>query len=213
MRMAKLVAAILLFAAAAVSEETHLSKLPDFSAIEVRPGGGGEMAWKIYHSGNILRLDMSTSGAAIFDTESDKAYHLMIYPEKTVCVEMPLEKSQVMRSPLEMVFSGKMEITPAGTETMDGHTYTVEKIITTTAKGEIINSKIWLADDLKGAPAKVELNMGGRAFTATYRDIKPGTPDPALLKPQVKCIPQEKMYQVATPPPAPGVTSPPEKHP
>jgi hypothetical protein len=207
MRIAKLVAAILLFAAAALSEETHLSKLPDFSAIEVRPGDRHEMAWKIYHSGNKLRLDMSTSGAAIFDTEADKAYHLMIFPEKTVCVEMPLQKSQVMRSPLQMVFRGKMEITPAGKETMDGHTYTVEKIVTTTAKGETINSKIWLADDLRGVPAKVELHMGERTFTTTYRDIKPGTPDPALLKPQVKCIPEDKMYQVA----APGDASPPEK--
>ena len=76
-----------------------LSKLPDFSAIEVRPGGRGEWPGRFITWENKLRLDMSTSGSAIFDTEADKAYHLMIFPEKTVCIEMPLQKSQAHAKP------------------------------------------------------------------------------------------------------------------
>jgi hypothetical protein len=152
----------------------------------------------------MLRLDMSPAGAAIFDPGADKVYHLLILPDKTTCIEMPSSRSQVKRSPLQTVFSGKMEITPAGTETIDGHSYTVEKIVTTTPKGETINSKIWRADELKGAPARVELYVGKQTFTTIYRDIKPGTPDPTLFKPEVKCIPEDKAYQIATPPPPPS---------
>lgn len=203
MKIARLAAVTVLLASAALCEETQLSKLPDFSATEVRMGGRHEMAWKIYHSGSMLRLDPSSAMAAIYDPAADKVYHLLILPEKTSCIELQSNRSQIKRSPLQVVFSGKVEITPAGTETIDGRTYTVEKIVTTTAKGETINSKLWLADDLKGVPARVELYFGKQTFTTIYRDIKPGTPDPALFKPEVKCIPEEKSYQVATPPPAP----------
>lgn len=207
MKIATFAAVIVLLASAGLCEETQLSKLPDFSATEVRGGGSHQMAWKIYHSGNMLRLDMSPAAAAIFEPAADKVYHLLILPDKTTCIEMPANKSQVIPSPLETVFNGKMEITPAGGETIDGRSYTVETIVTTTPKGETINSKIWLADDPKGVPVKIELYVGKQTLTTTYRDIKAGTPDAKLFKPEMKCIPEDKAYQIA---PSPAPNAPPK---
>jgi hypothetical protein len=84
-----------------------------------------------------------------------------------------------------------------GTETVDGHTCKVENVVVTRADGKTIESKVWEAEDLKGVPVKIESHIEGGTLTAIYRDIVLGTPDKALFAPPEKCIPYEKMYQVA----------------
>jgi hypothetical protein len=68
--------------------------------------------------------------------------------------------------------------------------------VVTRANGKTIESKIWLADDLKGVPVKIESQTEHGKFMAVYRDIVLGTLDKALFTPPDKCIPYEKMGKV-----------------
>jgi hypothetical protein len=46
MKIVRLAAAVVVLASAALSEETQLSKLPDFSATEVRGSGSHQLVWR-----------------------------------------------------------------------------------------------------------------------------------------------------------------------
>jgi hypothetical protein len=56
---------------------------------------------------------------------------------------------------------------------------------------------VWLADDLKGVPVKIESPDTGMRMSAVYRDIVLGTPDRALFTPPIRCIPSNTMGQIA----------------
>lgn len=173
---------------------TAAGNLPDFSATEIR----GSMHWKIHRSGSKLRVDPSSAGATIYVPEEDKVYNLFILPEKTTCVVMKTAQAKMMRSPVQLVYGPNTTRTPtAAKEVVDGHTCTVLDGYTISPDGNKFNSKIWAADDLKGVPLRIDINTDRAIVTATYHDVVVGTPDPALFKMPAKCIPPEKMYQVA----------------
>lgn len=60
-----------------------------------------------------------------------------------------------------------------------------------------IESKVWEAEDLNGIPVKTESNLDGITLRAVYRNIVIGLPDQALFTVPDRCVPFEKMGQVA----------------
>ncbi len=97
------------------------------------------------------------------------------------------DQAKMLPSPLELLQGTKVKRTPAGTETVEGHSCKVENVVVTRADGKTIESKVWEADDLKGVPVKIESQTEHGKFIAVYRDIVLGTLDKALFTPPDKC--------------------------
>jgi hypothetical protein len=166
---------------------------PDFSA---RQGMGNMEPGKVYQSGANFRAEPMPGLVVIYVAANNKLYNVY---SRGNCIEMPPEKSTTVTTPLQLLVGTKVERTPAGTEVVDGHSCKVENVVVTTADGKTTQSKVWLAEDLKGAPVKIESQTEHGRVVAGYRDIVLGTPDAELFKPPSKCVPYDKMYQVAPP--------------
>ncbi len=171
---------------------------PDFSATQLLSPGGHELRMKVYRSGSMVRVEESDKVAVLFVPASKKVYSLTVYPDNSrTCVVMRTDQAKMMLSPLQLLDGTKVKRTPAGTEVVEGHNCKVENVTVTRVDGQTIESKVWEAEDLKGAPVKIESQLSDFKFTAVYRDVVLATPDKALFTPPDKCIPIEKMGQVA----------------
>lgn len=172
--------------------------LPDFSAIQLSPLGHRPLPMKVYRSGTTVRVDTTPVLSTLYVPSNSKVYRLTVYPDKTrQCIVMKTEQAKMLPSPLELLNGTKVKRTPVGTETVDGHSCKVEDVVVTRADGKTIESKVWEAEDLKGIPVKIVSQLEHSKLAAVYRDIVIAPQDKALLTPPDKCIPYEKMGQVA----------------
>jgi hypothetical protein len=197
--MGKLAAITSLVVPTAFGQAQDAPKLPDFSAKEfVQVMGSNIPPSKVYLSGTKFRIDYAPGYATIYLPEKDRAYNLLFVdtPHAT-CVEMKTNQIHMLPSPLQLASRSKVERTDAGTEEIEGHKCKIETMVTTDADGKTVSTKVWEAEDLKGAPVKVESQTANGTVTAIYRDIVLETPALALFEPPSKCTPQEKMGQVA----------------
>ena len=170
---------------------------PDFSATQVFPFATYDMTMKVYRSGPSVRMERSPAWSTLYMPVTGKIYNLTTYPDGShKCVVLRPDQVKMLPSPLELLNGNKVERTSAGTEVVEGHTCKVEDVVVTRADGQIIRSKVWEAEDLKGIPVKIESQLPSHKVSAVYRDIVLGTPDKALFTPPDKCIPFEKMGQV-----------------
>ncbi|MBV9301118.1 MAG: hypothetical protein JOY62_12180 [Acidobacteriaceae bacterium] len=173
-------------------------EFPDLTATQVFHMAKYDMTMKVYRSGSSVRVERSPAITTLYAPASGKVYSLTTYPDGThQCVVMRTDQAKMLESPLELLYGSKVKRTPAGTEVVEGHTCKVEIADVTRPDGKTIRSKVWEAEDLKGAPVKIESQLPETKLTAIYRDIVLGTPDKALFSPPEKCTPLEKMGQVA----------------
>ena len=172
---------------------------PDFSATQVIQSPKIDMSMKVYRCGSAVRVERNAALATLYMPASNRVYNLTVYPDgRRQCVAMTPDQAKMLPSPLELLNGSKVKRTPTGTEAVEGHTCKVEIVLVTMPSGKTIESKVWEAEDLKGVPVKIESKLpeDGK-LTAVYRDIVLGTPDKALITPPAKCIPFEKMGQIA----------------
>jgi len=173
-------------------------KFPDFSATQVFQGRKAEMAMKVYLSGASVRLERSAAISTLYATESSMVYNLTSYPDNShQCVSMNPEQAKMLPSPLELIQGKIVKRVAAGSEVVDGHNTKIEDVTVAGIDGKMIESRVWLADDVKGIPVKIESYIQGITLRAIYRDIVVGSPDKALFEVPVRCTPFEKMGQVA----------------
>ncbi|MGA8538919.1 MAG: hypothetical protein WB566_05435 [Terriglobales bacterium] len=164
---------------------------PDFSATQEM---GNLPPGRVYQSGSNFRVEQIPGLTVIYLAASNKVYDLF---SRGNCIQLSPDKESRVPIPLQLLTGSKVERTPVGAEVVDGHTCKVENVVVTTAEGKVTQSKVWEAQDLKGAPVKIESLTPRGKVVATYHDIILGTPDPALFKPPSPCAPEDKMYQVA----------------
>jgi hypothetical protein len=182
-------------------------KLPDYSAMQSM---GNMPPGKVYQSGSNIRAEPVAGLVTIYQSAKNKVYNLYA---TGYCIEMPAEKA-LTPNPLQLLFGAKVERTPIGNAVVDGHACTVEKVIVTGANGKTTESKVWEAEDLQGVPVKIQSQTEHGPLMALYSDIVFAKPDPALFTLPDKCIPIEKMGEVAKgrgfgpPPPKPGDAPP-----
>ncbi len=168
---------------------------PDFSATQVFHFATYDMSMKVYRSGSSVRMERSAAWSTLYTPF--KIYNLTSYPDGShQCVVLRPDQVKMLPSPLELLNGTKVERTPADKEVVEGHTCKVENVVVTRPDGKIIHAKVWEAEDLKGAPVKIEAQMTAGTFSAVYHDIVLGTPDKALFTAPDKCTPYEKMGQV-----------------
>jgi hypothetical protein len=182
-------------------------KLPDYSAMQSM---GNLPPGKIYQSGSNVHAEPAPGLVTIYQSTNNKAYNLYA---RGYCIEMPAEKA-LTPNPLQLLFGTKVERTPIGNAVVDGHSCKVEKVVVTGADGKTTESKVWEAEDLQGIPVKIQSQTEHGPLLAVYNDIVLAKSDPALFALPNKCIPIEKMGEVAKgqgfgpPPPKPGEAPP-----
>jgi hypothetical protein len=150
-----------------------------FSATVVMSGmpAGGPMSqgdMKIYRSGDKMRTTLGAMGYMVMDLTQHTNYMVM----NGMCMQMNMTGQQ---NPFAQAAGATIERSPAGTDTVDGHTCKVENMTITPQKGKPVKMKAWEADDLKGFPVKVEVQTERGPVSILYKDISFDTPAASLF--------------------------------
>jgi hypothetical protein len=185
--------------------------LPDFSATEYMLYMGQALPGsKVYLLGDKFRVEPAAEQAMIYVPSLKKAYHLMfIGKPAATCIDMPIEKVQMLPSPMQLISGTPLEWSDAGEEKVEGHSSKVQNAVFVTPSGKKVESKVWRAQDLGGVPVKVEARVGDTVFAAVYRDITLESPSEDLFTRPAKCTPLDKIGQVAPNNTKPGKVPPP----
>jgi hypothetical protein len=198
--MIKVAAVLALALPAAGAAAQDVWGLPDsFSAtqISLSPATSPQtQPWKIYKSGANFRTENAPGQSTIYIPGSNKVYNA--FQNGAICMELPMDKAMIMRSPLQQEPGTKIEKKSVGTELFEGHSCTVEEIVLTSTDGKTLHAKVWEANDLKGFPVKIEA-PGSPTFI--FRDIVLAAPDPALFQPPGKCPRVEEIQPKELPSP------------
>ncbi len=108
---------------------------------------------------------------------SDTKVSYTIYPNlKSYCVIEKSDAPQDDKGP-------KIDVTPIGKETVDGHPCVKNKITFTYDKGKAQEMASWQASDLNDFPVKMEIQSGTAAITVHFTNIKTSAPDASLFDP------------------------------
>ncbi len=156
-----------------------------FSATMVTTAEGHQgMEMKIYKSDTAMRMDMpGGQGYMLTQTDTRTSYMVM---GGGMCMEMTAPP-QHGPNPFTTSTDAKVETSPAGTDTVDGHACKVENVTVTPKDGKPQTMKVWLAEDLNGFPVKVEMQTQRGPVTLLYKDIKLTAPDAALMTHPANC--------------------------
>jgi hypothetical protein len=191
-------AVVLTFAFVGMTYAQEGWKFPDFSATQVFQSRRGEMAMKVCRSGSSVRLERSAAISTLYATQSSTVYNLTTYPDNShQCVSMKPEQARMLPSPLELIQGKVAKRVLLGSEVVEGHPTKIENVTVIGMDGNLIESKVWEADDLQGIPVKIESQIQGITLRAIYRDIAIGALDKVLFEVPGRCTPFEKMGQVA----------------
>ena len=171
---------------------------PDFSATQVFPSSKAEITMKVYRSGSSVMVERGPAISTLYLTAEHKIYNLTTYPDQShQCVSMKPEQARMLPSPLELIQGKILKRTRGGSEEVEGHNTNVETVVVLRPDGKTIESKVWEAEDLQGAPVQIESHLENFTLRAVYRNIVLGTPDKTLFTVPARCTPFEKMWQVA----------------
>jgi len=171
---------------------------PDFSANQVFQSRRAEMTMKVYRSGSVVRVERGGALTTLYAPASGMVYNLTVYPDQSrQCVAMKPEQAKMLPSPLELIQGRIVKRNTVGSEAVDGHPSKIEAVAVVGADGKMIESKVWEAEDLNGIPVKIESYIEGVTLLAFYREIVVAAPDQNLFRVPDRCIPLEKMGQVA----------------
>jgi hypothetical protein len=111
----------------------------------------------------------------------DRKRVYLIYPGLRAYVDMAMPAQEAA----EMDKDYKIDTTPVGKETVEGHPCVKNRVVMTDDSGNKREGFTWTATDLKDFPVKMQIEGGARGdtFVMTYRDIKLARPDASLFDP------------------------------
>jgi hypothetical protein len=108
----------------------------------------------------------------------DKKTSLLIYPSLQACVETPMSKDEIA----DATRSYKIDKTKLGRETVEGRACDKNKVVLTSDQGQKVQATVWNATDLKDFPVKIQLTDQENTIVLTFKDVKPGRPDPGQFE-------------------------------
>ena len=189
---------LFLFASGTVAQGQEGWRFPDFSATQVFPSRKADIKMKVHRSGSSVRIERSGALSTLYVTAKSKVYNFTTYPDNShQCVSMAPAQARMVPSPLELIQGKIVKRTVIGLEVVEGHPTKVESVIVARPDGKKIESKVWLAKDLRGIPVRIESHLDRITLQAVYRDVVIGEPSADLFTVPEKCTPFEKMWQVA----------------
>jgi hypothetical protein len=149
-----------------------------FSATMVTTGSSmgshapqGDM--KIYRLGDKIRTNVGSMGYSVIDMSEHTMYMVM---GQGMCMQMAPKTEQ---NPFAQ--RGSVERTPAGTDTVDGHSCKVEDVTVTSQNGTKTKMKVWEANDLQSFPVKVQVETTRGPITVMYKDVRFDAPAASLF--------------------------------
>lgn len=126
----------------------------------------------------------------------DKQIVFVIYPSLRAYAETPMAKDQTGNANQEY----KIDSTPLGSETVDGHACQKNKVTVSGADGDKHEAVVWNASDLKNFPVKLQMTQAGVTTVMKYSNIKFDKPEAKLFEPPMgfdKYDSMERMMQAA----------------
>ena len=103
----------------------------------------------------------------------DKKIILNIYPRAKAYAEIAMSKDETAAADKTY----KLEKTPQGKETIDGHACQKNKVTLTDDKGETVEAVVWNATDLKDFPIQMQMDVDGGTVQMKFKDVKLAKPD------------------------------------
>ncbi len=161
-------------------------KVTQFSATSVMyVSGQPSHSMKIYRSGDKIRTDMATGGR--------NAYFLLLLSEKMgymvmgpgMCMKMPETGDKNHPDPFSV--TGKVQTTPLGTDTVDGHPTQIVQITVESSTGQTTTMKAWEATDLHGFPVRIEVPTSRGTVRIEYKDVSLSPPPASLFEAPTNC--------------------------
>ncbi len=170
------------FCAGGVAQAQNPFEIKQFSATVVMSGASAAAAkghgmqgdMKIYRSGDKMRTSMGSMGYMVMDMTQHVNYMVM----NNMCMQI---SRPMGRNPFSEAQDGTIDRSPAGTETVDGHSCKVENVTVTPHDGQPTKMKVWEAQDLKGFPVKIEMQGSHGVMTLEYKDISLDEPPASLF--------------------------------
>jgi hypothetical protein len=168
------------FCSAAVAQTGNPFGVKQFSATVVMSGApvakghGMQGDMKIYRSGDKMRTSMGSMGYMVMDLTQHTNYMVM----NNMCMQISRPTQQ---NPFSQAQDATIDRSPAGTDTVDGHSCKVENVTVTPHNGQPSKMKVWEAQDLKGFPVKIEMESSHGPVTVEYKDISLDEPPVSLF--------------------------------
>jgi hypothetical protein len=153
-----------------------------FSGTMITNAAQHPMSMKFYRSASLMRADLPGGGYSVTDINRHSTYMVM----GGRCMQMTSPPPQ--SNPFATAGDAKIERSPAGTETVDGHTCKIENVTVTPKDGKPTKMKMWEAQDLKGFPVKIEMQTERGAVTVLYKDVSFAAPEAALFQHPSDCV-------------------------
>jgi hypothetical protein len=109
----------------------------------------------------------------------DKKATYVIYPSQKSFLRMPMskEESDVLEA------NPKIEKSPLGKETIDGHPCTKNKVVVTSSQSKTLEATTWNASDLKDFPLQIETTDKETTSIIRFKDVRFTKTDPAQFEP------------------------------
>ncbi len=113
-------------------------------------------------------------------TRPDKKLIYSIYPRAKAYAEIAMNKEETAALAADF----KMEKSPLGKETVDGHVCEKDQVTLTGNKGQKLEATVWTAGDLKDFPIQMQMAADPTAnMLIKFRDVKLVRPDAKQFEP------------------------------
>lgn len=108
----------------------------------------------------------------------DQKTVLTIYPGLKSYAQTAMEKEEVEAANKEF----KMQKTPAGKETINGHSCKKENVTLTDDKGNSQHATVWEASDMNNFPLRIQITENDATVVLNFTNVKLGRPDDAHFR-------------------------------
>jgi hypothetical protein len=122
---------------------------------------------------NMPTLKQLGMDQSIVITRPDRKVVLSVFPKAKSYAEIPMPKEDL--AAIDKNF--KMEKSPLGKETVNGHPCEINKITLTGDRGEKTEAKVWNATDLKDFPVQIQMTDADTTVLIKFKDVKLAKPD------------------------------------
>jgi len=140
-------------------------------------GSQGPAEVKIYRSGDKMRTTMpGGTGYMVMELSQHTGYMVM---SSGMCMQLTAQGQQ---NPFSQAQDATIERSPAGIDKVDGHACKVENLTITPHDGrQPSKMKVWVAEDLRGFPIKIEMQSSHGLVTMEYKDVSLNEPPVSLF--------------------------------
>jgi hypothetical protein len=127
----------------------------------------------------IAMMKQSGMDRVISIVRPDKKNQTVIYPGMKACVSMPLPKKQADALDSK---NSKMEKTPMGKETIDGHSCIKNKVVIKNEGSKPQEFLVWNASDLKDFPVQIQTSEDDQTVFMLFKQIQFSKPAAATFE-------------------------------